>query len=302
MALPAPGDDTQVIVTGAASGIGREVARELAARGYHLVLADIQDSLGAVAEELRAQHVEVDEYRLDLTDAPARQDFIDKVQAGPRAVVGVCNVAGIISVGRFDQLSLPRERILVDVSVSALHHLTGAFLPAMRERGAGAFLNVSSPGGVMPAPYLASYSAAKAFVIYFSMALHEELRGSGVSCTTLIPGATKTPLAYGISETSFLPDWAWRLPLFKEAGPTAQRGVRGMLAGNRMATAGPEIWLVSMAGRYLPPALAMPAIRLAGTLAFPAEYETLGSRARNVLDAIGRRTGGKSYADKPKAW
>ncbi|MEV6773708.1 SDR family NAD(P)-dependent oxidoreductase [Nocardia sp. NPDC051030] len=301
MALPKPADDIQVIVTGAASGIGKEIARELAARGYHLSLADLQDSLGAVAEELRAQHVEVDEYRLDLTDAAARQAFIDKVQAGPRAVAGVCNVAGLISAGRFDQMSLARERILVDVSTSALHHLTGAFLPGMRERGEGAFLNVSSPAGVMPLPYVASYSAAKSFVIYFSMALHEELRGSGISCTTLIPGITKTPLAYGIEETSFLPDWVWNLPMFHEPAPTARKGVEAMMKGRRAAAAGPDAW-ATLAGRYLPPSVAMPALRLIGALAFPADYETLGRRTRSILERIGHRTGGASYADKPKAW
>ncbi|MEV6558007.1 SDR family NAD(P)-dependent oxidoreductase [Nocardia sp. NPDC051756] len=166
MALPPPADGTAVVVTGAASGIGREVALRLAQLGYHLVLADVQDSVKETADEARGHGVDVEVFRLDLTDAVARQDFVRQVLDGPRAVVGVANVAGLISVGRFDELGLDRERILVDVSVSALHHLTGAFLPGMTERGAGAFLNVSSPAGVAPLPYLASYSAAKSFVIY----------------------------------------------------------------------------------------------------------------------------------------
>ncbi|NNH70959.1 SDR family NAD(P)-dependent oxidoreductase [Nocardia uniformis] len=302
MALPRPSADTAVVVTGAASGIGREVARELSLRGYNLVLADIQDAVGETADQLRGHRVEVEVHQLDLTEPEARGKFIEAVQSGPRAIVGVANVAGLISIGRFDKLALGRERILVDVSVSALHHLTGAFLPAMQARGEGAILNVASPAGVAPLPYLASYSAAKAFVIYFSTALHAELKGSGVSCTTFLPGITKTPLAYGIEETKFLPDWAWSLPGFHEPSNTARRAVRSMLRGKKLGTAGPDAWLVSLAPRYVPPGLLQPVVRVAGKYAFPGEYETSGQRVRAGLEKALGRIGGAGHADKPKSW
>ncbi|NNH70921.1 SDR family NAD(P)-dependent oxidoreductase [Nocardia uniformis] len=268
MALPRPSADTTVVVTGAASGIGKEVARELAARGYNLVLADLQDAVQDAADELRGNGIEIDVHQLDLTDAEARAKFIDAVLHGPHAVIGVANVAGLISVGRFDALPLARERVLVDVSVSALHHLTGAFLPGMRARGAGAIMNVASPAGVSPLPYMASYSAAKSFVIYFSTALHSELAGSGVSCTTFVPGITKTPLAYGIEETKYLPGWVWNLPFFHEPQGTARRAVEGMLKGSKLASAGPDAWFVTVVPRYLPPSLAQPIIRFLGKFLF----------------------------------
>lgn len=302
MALPRPAADTTVIVTGAASGIGREVSRELALRGYNLVLVDIQDAVKETAEELRGHRIEVEVHQLDLTDNEARIKFIEAVQNGPRAVVGVANVAGLISVGRFDKLSLGRERILVDVSVSALHHLTGAFLPAMEARGEGAFLNVASPAGVAPMPYLASYSAAKAFVIYFSTALHAELKGTGVSCTTFLPGITKTPLAYGIEETKFVPEWAWSLPIMHEPEDTAKRAVKGMLKGKKIASAGPDAWFVSLAPRYVPPALLQPAIRLAGQFAFPGDHEKAGQRIRAALNKAGSVIENPEHENKTKAW
>lgn len=270
MALPPPSDATQVVVTGAASGIGREVARQLAQLGYHLTLADVQQAVNDTAAELR-QHVDVDAHVLDLTDAPARTAFIEAVAAGPRAVVGVCNVAGLITIGRFDQQPLARERVLVDVSVSALHHLTGAFLPGMQERGAGAILNVASPAGVAGMPYLASYSAAKGFVMYFSTALHEELRGSGVSCTTLMPGITNTPLAHGVEYTGVTPSWFWRLPIVHQPEDTARRGVKAMLTGTRWASAGPDAWVVSALPRFAPLRPMQRLVRLAGEIAFPAK-------------------------------
>lgn len=286
MALPPPSDTTQVVVTGAASGIGREVARQLAQLGYHLTLVDVQQAVNDTAAELR-QHVDVDVHVLDLTDAPARTAFIEAVAAGPRDVVGVCNVAGLITVGRFDKQPPLRERILVDVSVSALHHLSGAFLPGMQQRGAGAILNVSSPGGVAGMPYLASYSAAKGFVMYFSTALHEELRGSGVSCTTLMPAITNTPLAHGIEYTGVTPSWFWRLPIVHQPEDTARRGINGMLAGKRWVTAGPDAWLVSVLPRFVPLRPMQRVIRLAGGFAFPAKAPAPNSlrgrlaRARN---------------------
>ncbi|MFE3189470.1 SDR family NAD(P)-dependent oxidoreductase [Nocardia sp. NPDC059240] len=300
MALPAPHDDAHVVVTGAASGIGKEIARDLARRGYHLALIDIHDSVKETGDELRALGVQVEEYLLDLTDRDARQDCVDRILASPRVVTGVCNVAGLISAGRFEDLPLQRERALVDVSVSALHHLTGAFLPGMRERGAGAILNVSSPVGIAPLPYNASYSAAKSFSMFFSYALHQELKGSGVSVTTLMPGPTRTDLLYGIAETRFAPDWIWRLPVFFDAAPTARRGVEGMLRGARLAAAGWYPRLVVAVGRYVPLWVLLPTIRTAGTLGFPAREETGGRRVRALLEQVGDRIGGSRYSNPPK--
>ncbi|QLY28040.1 SDR family NAD(P)-dependent oxidoreductase [Nocardia huaxiensis] len=300
MALPPPSPNTRVVVTGGASGIGKEIARNLAQHGYDLVLVDIQQSVKETGEELRAKGVESEEFLLDLTDRDARQEFIDQVLERPYDIVGLCNVAGLISAGRFEDLPLQRERVLVDVSVSALHHLTGAFLPGMRARRAGAILNVSSPVGILPLPYNASYSAAKSFSMFFSYALHQELKKSGVSVTTLMPGPTKTNLLYGISETRFMPDWAWRLPVFFDAAPTARRGVNGMLRGSRMVAAGAYPWAAVALGRFVPLWLVLGPIRLAGQLGFPAREETTGRRIRAVADKVGTRIGGKRYAVVPE--
>src|SRR5918995_207369 len=194
MALPPPTIDTTVLVTGASAGIGSELARELARRNYNLVLlARRADRLRELAEELRLTHgVHADIEPCDLTDVSERRSLIERLRAGERAVAGVCNNAGFGTVATLLESDLEREQQVVRLNVEAVHHLTGAFLPQMVERGAGAVLNVASTAAFQPLPGFATYAASKAFVQSFSEAVHAELGGTGVSVTCLCPGFTHT--------------------------------------------------------------------------------------------------------------
>src|SRR5215218_8163363 len=171
MALPPPTNRSTVVVTGASAGIGAELARGLASRGYGVTLvARREDRLRALAA--------------------GREALIAGLQQ--QRVVGVCNNAGFGSVGRFADLDADRELQLVRVNVEAVLHLTRAFLPGMLDAGAGAVLNVASIAAFQPLPGFATYAASKAFVQSFSEAVHEELTGTGVSVTCLCPGFTRT--------------------------------------------------------------------------------------------------------------
>src|SRR4051812_3314551 len=137
MALPPPTIDSAVLVTGASSGIGEALARELAGRSYNLVLvARREEPMEVLAGELRGEHgVEIGVDSTDLADPGARAELVRRLEGGEREVVGVCNSAGFGSVGRFADLPLEREQAAIRVNVEALHHLTGAFLGRMVEQG-----------------------------------------------------------------------------------------------------------------------------------------------------------------------
>ena len=183
-----------VLVTGASSGIGWELAKCFAADGCRLVLvARNAAALQTLAAELRQAHgVEVTVLPADLAlpETPARV-FAELQQAGVTVDLLVNN-AGFGAHGNFAALPLQRQLEMVRVNVTALMQLTGLFLPGMIERRRGGVLNVASTAAFQPGPGMAVYFATKAFVLSFGEALAEELAGTGLVVTTLCPGPTKT--------------------------------------------------------------------------------------------------------------
>jgi short-subunit dehydrogenase len=261
MALPPPTIDTTVLVTGASSGIGSELARELAARAYNVVLvARRAERLTALAEELRLTHgIHADTDPCDLTDAGARDALVARLEAGERAIVGVCNNAGFGTVAPLHESDLEREQRVVRLNVEAVHHLTGAFLPRMVADGAGAVLNVGSTAAFQPLPGFATYAASKAFVQSFSEAVHTELSGTGVSVTTLSPGFTRTEFGESANagdKEAAMPDF-----LFMDAPAVARAGVEAMVAGRRTAIPGLANRASMLGGRMAPRSLLLPLVR-----------------------------------------
>jgi len=183
-----------VLITGASSGIGRELARCFAADQSHLILvARTTAALQSLAEELRREHgvqALVSTADLSRPESPARV-FRELQQAG-LAVDVLVNNAGFGALGAFAEWPLPRQLEMIRVNVAALTELTGLFLPGMLERKRGGVLNVGSVAGFVPGPGMAVYFATKAFVLSFSEALAEELAGTGVTVTALCPGPTAT--------------------------------------------------------------------------------------------------------------
>ena len=263
MSLPAAATSSTVLVTGASSGIGTELARELARRGYNVTLvARREEPLRALAGELSAAHgVRADIHMTDLGDADERADLILALQSGQLEVAGVCNNAGYGSIGRLHELPLEREQQMIRLNVEALHELTGAFLPAMVERGAGAVLNVASTAAFQPIPGFATYAATKAFVASFSEAVHTELSGTGVSVTSLCPGPTKTEFGDRAGGPSFFEGSDF---VFSTAGDVARQGVEGMLAGRRSVIPGVTNKASMLGGRFVPRSVYLPAARRLG--------------------------------------
>jgi hypothetical protein len=176
------------LITGASSGIGEEFARQLAERGYDLILvARRQERLEKLAEELPTQATAIE---CDLlTDA---DKLASKGKRRRLKVDLLVNNAGFGLRGHFLDLDPKREAEMVRVNCEAVVTLTHAFLPPMVERGSGGIITVASTAGMQPLPYEVTYGASKAFAISFMEALWMELRGTGVNCLVVNPGPVKT--------------------------------------------------------------------------------------------------------------
>ncbi len=183
-----------VLVTGASSGIGLELARCFAADKSKLILvARNTQAMETLAIELRQNHnIEVQVLSADLARPESSQGIFDELKGRGIIVDVLVNNAGFGLHGGFAELPLARQLEIIQVNVATLVGLTGLFLPGMKQRRRGGILNVGSVAGFLPGPNMAVYYASKAFVQSFSEALFEELRGTGVSVTNLCPGPTES--------------------------------------------------------------------------------------------------------------
>ena len=214
------------LITGASAGIGEEFARQLARRGNDVVLVARDASrLETLAKELESStSVRAEVLAADLTDSAQ----LATVEARVASVDILVNNAGFGSFGPFHTLDVDIETREINLNVIALVRLTHAAAHAMAARGRGGILNVSSLAGFQPAPTNATYSATKAFVTSFTQAVHEELKGAGVSVTALCPGFTHTEFQERASAPATgVPGFMWQ-----DAPKVAAAGLDG-LAKNR---------------------------------------------------------------------
>ena len=225
------------LVTGASSGIGRELAREFAAHGHGLVLvARRRARLEALKHELERDHaVRVRVVEADLYD-PATPDRLARLLA--REPIGILvNNAGTLEGGSF--AGMPRARVLemLQLNVTALVTLTHALLPRMLDRGGGRIVNVASIAAFAPIPWLGVYAATKAFVLSFSEALGEELRDRDITVTAVCPGLTDSEMADAALERApgLRP---WRGQLFAPAAEVARAAYSGCVAGEPVVVPG----------------------------------------------------------------
>ena len=181
-------------MTGASSGIGAEFARQLAARGHDLALvARSVDRMEALAAALRQTHgVRVEVIGQDLAEPDAAQRVVAELRTRGLDVNLLVNNAGFGTCGRFEDVPAARDHDQLMVNVVALTDLTHALVPPMLARGTGAVLNVASTAAFQPAAYFAVYSAAKAFVLNFSLALWSEYHDRGIRVLALCPGPVQT--------------------------------------------------------------------------------------------------------------
>jgi short-subunit dehydrogenase len=263
---PGPG---WAVVTGASSGLGREFALALAERGHQvLAVARRGERLNALSDEVQVRGGRLEPLIADLSTQAGIEMLL--VRASELEVDILVNNAGLATYGRFDSLSLERERELVRVNVEAVVAVTRGLLPAMVERVRGGIINVASQMAFQPMPYFAAYAASKAFVLSFSEALAEELRGTGVRVTVVAPGFVSTEFAEvaGSHEPERLfPHW--------EPRRVVEIALRAHDRGRTVKVVGAFYAFLTVAGRFTPRAVLR---RMMGRLMRPTLTTASGSR------------------------
>jgi len=180
-----------VLITGATSGLGYEFVKLFANDGFNLVLvARNEQKMKEIKDKFK--NVEVTIISKDLSLPDSVKEVYEEVKKRNINLDVLVNNAGFGLLGNFDQLDIRKQTEMIQLNITALTQLTYYFLPEMKKKKSARILNVASTASFQPGPLMAVYYATKAYVLSFSEALVEELRGSNVTVTTLCPGATKT--------------------------------------------------------------------------------------------------------------
>jgi short-subunit dehydrogenase len=238
------------LVTGASSGLGRELAQLFAGDGHDVVLvARRKPELEALAARLVAERgVAAHVIPEDLSDPAAAGRLVAEVGRRGLEIEFLVNNAGFGARGGFVELDLRRQLDMIQVNVATLAHLTGLLLPGMIARRSGRILNLGSTAGFQPGPGMAVYYATKAFVNSFTEALAFELRGTGVTATLSCPGATLTEFGT-VADNG-------RARIFKSgvmaAAPVAAAAYRAMMSGRTTIIHGVRNKVVIHGQRLIP--------------------------------------------------
>jgi hypothetical protein len=237
------------LITGASSGIGADLARELARDGYDLVLtARGVESMQKLAAELKTQSTIL---AADLSKPGAAADLAHEIQTRGLEIDTLINNAGIGDMGAFAKSDAGRISEILEVNVVALTELTRAFLPGMIERKRGRIMLVASTAAFQPGPFMAVYYATKAYVLSLGEAIAWELRGTGVTVTTLCPGPTVTNFVKAARmENSRL----FTNPMVKpmSSAEVARIGYLAMKAGRRVEITGFANKMAALSARVSP--------------------------------------------------
>ncbi len=244
---------TTALITGGSSGLGYEFALQLAVLKFDLVLvARREDKLKSAAErsrELGAPRVSI--IAADLARPGAAEEVHRRAIAEAGEIGYLVNNAGFGTHGRFHSMPLEREIEEIDLNVAALVAMTRICVPAMLARRGGVVINVASTAAFQPVPWMATYGATKAFVLSFSEALAEELRGTGVTVTALCPGPTHTEFqAVAHANRTGMPESA-----YMDAATVVRQAIAAARAGKAVKINGAMNLIMAESTRIAPRAL-----------------------------------------------
>ncbi len=242
-----------VLITGASTGIGYELAKLFARDRYNLVLvARNRQKLEELASLLQKEYqvnTTVIAKDLSLTDSP--QELYDEINNQGIEIDILINNAGFGAYGAFAETDWAREARMSQLNMISLAHLTKLFLPSMLEKGRGKIMNVASTAAFLPGPFMALYYASKAFVLSFSEALNKELEGSGITVTALCPGATETEFSKRAKmEKARL--FASNLIVMMSAAEVARQGYVGFMKGKPVIVTGLSNKVMTLGIRFSP--------------------------------------------------
>jgi hypothetical protein len=239
-----------VLITGASSGLGMELAKLFAADGSDLVLvARREERLIELADELKSEHgIEVHVLPKDLSKKTAPKEIFSHLNKEKIEIDVVVNNAGFGNKGQIADLDTDLQLDMIQVNLVALTHLTRLFITGIIERGYGGILNVGSLAGFQPGPNLAVYYATKAYVLSFTEALAEEISNPNIKISCLAPGPVKTEFG----EKSDLEDsLLFKLSLM-EMAPVVKAGYEGFRKGQTIIIPGLKQQIVPFLNRFTP--------------------------------------------------
>lgn len=240
-----------VLITGASAGIGYELAKVFAERGFDLILtARRKEPLEKLAAELQQKFgTQTAVFQKDLSRPEAPLDLYHDIQNRRLTVDILVNNAGVGVYGLFADTSREKEAAMLQLNVVSLTQLTKLFLSGMASRRRGRILNVASTAAFQPGPYMSGYYASKAYVLSFSEALAFELRNTGVHVSVLCPGPTVTEFqqAAGIDSSVKL----FRFGVMS-AESVARIGYKGLMKNKTVIIAGAMNTFGAVLGRFSP--------------------------------------------------
>ncbi len=250
---------SRALITGASSGIGRDLAIVFAQNGWDLVLvARRAQKLDELAQELKRVHgISAESIPIDLFDPISPEKLFREVSARGLQIDALVNNAGIGSFGLFAEVGMDTHTRLIELNITCLTKLTKLFLPPMLERKKGYVLNVASTAAFQPGPLMAVYYASKAYVLSFSEAISNELEGSGVSVTTLCPGAVRT----GFQEAANMTQSKLFRHVTLDGARVAREGYRAMTIGKRVIVPGLRHQFLAFSAKFVPRALILRTVR-----------------------------------------
>jgi short-subunit dehydrogenase len=254
---------TTALVTGASSGLGAEFARELSRRHANLVLtARSKDKLEQLARDLsRVNGVSVQVIVQDLSVPDGALALVSELKERGIVVDHLINNAGFGTAGRFESMDVEREARMVRVNCESVVVLSRAVLRSMLDRRRGGILNVASTAGHQPTPFMSTYGASKAFVLSFTLALAEELRGTGVHALALCPG----PVPTGFQAAASIPSGAVLSFAKLDAHTVVERALDAYERRTVLKTPGLVNSVQTLASKMLPRSLIVRAARLTMT-------------------------------------
>jgi short-subunit dehydrogenase len=238
------------IITGASSGIGLELARIMASKGHDLILvARREEELTKLAEELKSSNRTIWVYPADLSRTNAAKDLFVWTKSNNIYPEILVNNAGFGDMADFAQSDLKKLQEMIQLNIVALTELTWYFLPEMIRRKKGYVLNIGSTASFIPGPGMAVYHATKAFVLNFGESLREELRGSGVSLTTLCPGPTRS----GFQEKANMQNaWLFNQAPLPDSKEVASLGYKSMMKKKSISVHGFANKMIPLMTRIFP--------------------------------------------------
>jgi short-subunit dehydrogenase len=244
-----------ILLTGASSGIGYEMANQLAAKRLNLILvARTETKLQQMQAELTDKYgILVQYFVADLSDVHAAIDLYKAVQQENYLVTALINNAGVGNYGNFIETSLDEELSMIELNISSLVTLTKLFAKDMVSHKSGRIMNVSSLLAFLPFPYYSVYSATKAFVLAFSETLAAELEGTGVIVTSLYPGPVDT--AFTTDKMQSTNNYKNNKPMHPKV--VAAKGVEHLLHGKGKKVVGFQNWFNSKLSSFVPDSIMM---------------------------------------------